>query len=247
MNYYYHKADHRLSDYVQTILVIDKCAPQKHSEVPFYTHGMAAMLYKADHQTTLYGQSVPSQEWDSWDETTWIVFFFKPFALATIFNISAKELQEKSFTLADWQSKKAKALNIQLSHAHSASEKIAILSSFVHAQIQANQRNCDLIRLSTDYILQHSGTETSTQILQELNLTERTFQRLFKKYVGISLAAYRKICQYYVAFTHLKSGRFEKLSDIAYKNGYFDQSHFIRTFKGFSHITPKEYLQSGLE
>jgi AraC-like DNA-binding protein len=33
------------------------------------------------------------------------------------------------------------------------------------------------------------------------------------------------------------------LSDIAFENGYADQSHYVRAFKEFTNITPKDYLK----
>jgi AraC-like DNA-binding protein len=32
------------------------------------------------------------------------------------------------------------------------------------------------------------------------------------------------------------------LTEYAYRNGYFDQSHFIRDFKTYSGYTPKEFV-----
>jgi len=40
--------------------------------------------------------------------------------------------------------------------------------------------------------------------------------------------------------------QFQNLSDIAYDNDYADQSHYIRAFKEFTNITPKEYLHLGI-
>jgi AraC-like DNA-binding protein len=94
--------------------------------------------------------------------------------------------------------------------------------------------------------MEDSNTDVLSLLLEELNLTERTFQRIFKKYVGITANEYRRICQFYFAFSQLKGGHFEKLTDVAYTNGYFDQSHYIRSFKEFTATTPNEYLQSGL-
>jgi AraC-like DNA-binding protein len=84
-------------------------------------------------------------------------------------------------------------------------------------------------------------------MLQQLNLTERTFQRIFKKYVGITANEYRRICQFQMAFYQLKARQFDKLTDVVYDNGYFDQSHYTRSFKEFTNTTPNEYLQSGLK
>jgi AraC-like DNA-binding protein len=42
----------------------------------------------------------------------------------------------------------------------------------------------------------------------------------------------------------VKGQRFEKLTDVAYDNGFADQSHFIRSFREFTNVTPNTYLRS---
>lgn len=243
MNYQYHNTDLELTDYIRTVLTFDNNPDSESSELPLFTNGMPILLCKTDNRITLFGQSVPDEEW----KETNIAFFFKPFALATIFKLSAQDIKEKHIELNLWNAQKSMALNIQLYHSKSIQEKVDILSHFIFTQIKINQRDCEIIRYATDSIMQNSNADILSQLFQELNLTERTFQRIFKKYVGVTANEYRRICQHYFAFSQLKGRHFEKLTDIAYTNGYFDQSHYIRTFKEFTNTTPNEYLQSGLD
>lgn len=247
MNHHYHKTDPRLADYVRSVLVFDTSPVSESSDLPLFTNGMSALLCKADNRITIFGQSVPAGECTTENNHPIIVFFFKPFALATIFKLSAKDLKEKPVELNCWNAQKAMALNIQLYHSKSTKEKVEILSHFIFTQIESNQRDCEIIRYAADSIMQNSNADVLSQLPQKLNLTERTFQRIFKKYVGITANEYRRICQHYFAFSQLKGGHFEKLADVAYRNGYFDQSHYIRSFKEFTNTTPNEYLQSGLD
>jgi AraC-like DNA-binding protein len=80
------------------------------------------------------------------------------------------------------------------------------------------------------------------ELQQELYMTSRTFQRMFEKNIGIIPTQYRRISQFDAAFQQLRKMQFKNLTDISFNNGYADQSHFIRAFKEFTSITPKEYL-----
>ena len=91
------------------------------------------------------------------------------------------------------------------------------------------------------------GIEILSAMVSKLKLNERTFQRIFKKYVGVTASQYRRICQFHISFAQVRSGDFDKLSDVAYDNGFADQSHFIRSFKEFTQVTPNDYLRSGLK
>lgn len=245
MNFHYQKVAPELAEYVRTVFVFDHDIGES-SDLPLFTNGMAALVCKSGH-ITFFGESVPDTEWEDENNSPILAFFFKPFALATIFKISAQELKTKTIGLNLWNAHKSMALDVQLAHSGSVREKLAVLTHFISAQIESNQRDCEMIRYATDAIMQNSKTDVLSQLIKELHVTERTFQRTFKKYVGVTPNEYRRICQYYFAFSQLKGGHFEKLSDVAFNNGYFDQSHYIRSFKEFTDTTPNEYLQSGLD
>ena len=167
--------------------------------------------------------------------------------MGPVFKLSAQQLRNEAIPLNRWNAQKAMALTIQLAHAQATAEKMKVLQQFILSQVTANQRECMIIRYATDKILENPEADVLAQMLHELNLTERTFQRAFKKYVGITASEYRRICQFQLAFYQLKSGQFDKLTDVAYANGYFDQSHYTRSFKEFTEITPNDYLQFGLK
>jgi AraC-like DNA-binding protein len=249
MNYSYQKPNPLLTDFVQTILVIADGLDFDVSNLPLFTNGVPALLCQIKSgdqlQLTLFGQGIPLEKLKNKQLTT-IAIFFKPFSLSPIFNISAKELKEKPVGLSCWSAQKMLALQLQLIHAKSITEKVKILDHFVLGEFQLRQRECEIIRRATNQLMHNQHTEILAQLLGELNLTERTFQRTFKKFVGITANQYRRICQFQFAFSQLKGKHFDKLTDVAYDNGYFDQSHYIRSFKEFTETTPNDYLQHGL-
>jgi AraC-like DNA-binding protein len=249
MGHQYLKIDPQITGYVRTILIIDNAPGAASQDLPLFTKGMPALLCRIEGDKspiTLYGQSVPDEKWIIENDVLLIVYFFKPFAIGPIFKVPAKELKGNPVPLDLWNAQKVVALNLQLFHARSVKEKIEVLNHFIYSQLQLNRRECDIVQFATDSLMQDSDAQALTQILKELNLTERTFQRIFKKYVGITPNEYRRICQFYFAFSQLKGGHFDKQTDVAFDNGYFDQSHYIRSFKEFTNTTPNDYLRSGL-
>lgn len=250
MQQWYSKIDPVLKDSVQTILILDSADPPQPEDLPIFTNGMSALLCTSrdkENRLSLFGKTVPAERWAEWGSATLIAFFFKPFAIGPAFKIPVQQLKNEGIELNRWNPQKAMALTVQLAYAQSTAEKVEALHQFILSQVTANQRECMIIRYATDKMLESPETDVLAQMLQELSLTERTFQRIFKKYVGITPSEYRRICQFQMAFYQLKSGQFDKLTDVAYTNGYFDQSHYIRSFKEFTAITPNDYLQFGLK
>ena len=256
MKYWYQKPHQLLSEYVRTVLILEGFSQPATEQLPLVTNGMPALLCRTEGdqggnenvlQLTMFGRSTTPDSWTINDTTTIIAYFFKPFALATVFNVPAKKLIGDPVELSNWSPHKTNALRTQLSYAASTTKKIEVLDNLLILQLQQNHKECEIIKYATDEIMCNPGTEILTAILNKLDLNERTFQRAFKKYVGVTPNQYRRICQFQVSFEQLRGKGFNKLTDIAYDNGFADQSHFIRSFKEFTQITPNDYLRSGLK
>lgn len=255
MQYRYQKPHQLLSEYVRTVLIVEGIAGPD-NKLPLFTNGMPAVLCGTAatrgetinvKQLTLYGKSTPADIWDLKKGETIIAYFFKPFVLASLFNVSAAAIVKEPLELTKWDAHKTNALKTQLAYAKKTADKVNVLDGLLLHQLEQQQKECEIIRRSTDRIMTDFGKEVLSDIQDELKLNERTFQRIFKKFVGITPSQYRRICQFKLSFEKLRDGNFEKLTEVAYQTGFADQSHFIRSFKEFTEITPKDYKKSGLK
>ncbi|MNT33599.1 DNA-binding transcriptional activator FeaR [compost metagenome] len=99
----------------------------------------------------------------------------------------------------------------------------------------------EIIQYSLSQIVKSKGGILLKDLHDDLQLSERSFERKFKQSIGISPKLYARICRFKVSLNQLKNNDFQKLSDIAYENDYSDQSHFIRSFKEFAGFSPLQY------
>ena len=93
-------------------------------------------------------------------------------------------------------------------------------------------------------ILLSRGQIKIKELLDQLSLTERTLERSFKAYVGLSPKQFSKIIQFQSSLNQLTDAKFEKLTEVGLDSGFSDQSHFIRTFKSYTGQTPSSYLKN---
>jgi len=80
-----------------------------------------------------------------------------------------------------------------------------------------------------------------SEFCSQHNFGMRKLERLFYKYVGMSARKYVTLNRFQNSLNQLLCYNYSKLSDIAFSNGYFDQTHFIKEFKYFTGNTPKNF------
>lgn len=254
MKFWYQQPLTELADVVRTMLLIEGFSESAPTKVPLFTSGMPAFVCrtttiedKVSVELLLFGKSVPDDFWQVTPTSTIVAFFFKPFVLPALFDVAVTDLPAEGLDLGLWQPQKANALRTQLAYADATAAKLEVLTNLLCEQRIVNKKHGDIILYATDKMMQDSTPEVLAEILIHLGLTERTFQRIFKKYVGISPGHYRRICQFQLSFSQLRAKAFNALSDVAFDSGFADQSHFIRSFKEFTQTTPNDYLKSGLK
>lgn len=171
-----------------------------------------------------------------------IGIIFQPAALKTVFGLDASELTNNCID-ADLLAKKNRLTDTLLSSS-STHHQIELLTNFIKKQIQQNNQSENNELLYT--LSQISATKVPvslTTLANRVHLSPRSLERRFKEFVGLSPQLFARISRFQQTIAQLQSNRYRNLTDIAFDHSFADQSHFIRTFKEFSGLTPKDYLQ----
>lgn len=247
------KPPDKVSAFVQDILIIENVKVAAPFTLPLFANGKPTLLFQtakgqiqdASNHLTLFGQTLFPDTLTVEDNFTLIAYFFKPYVLPALFGIKANELTDNPINLNLLSPAIAHSLQEQLLHSKSTGEMLALIDNYIHQLTTKIRCDIKILQYATSKISANPAKDILVETQRELCLTERTFQRLFEKNIGISPNQYRRIVQFDAAFQQLSSRRFRQLSDIAFDNNYADQSHFIRTFKEFTNLLPKQYLKYG--
>ena len=244
----------KIADHVDRILVIENVVLLTPFVLPLYANGVPTLLFKSvkgkmgNHSCnylTLFGQTISAESLTLNEDFTLIAYFFKPHSLISLFDIPAFELTDKPIDLCLISVKTATELQEKLLNCESVENMISTLDDYIFDLAKTAKEISGAAKYASGKIAIHYTKETLVNIQKELNISERTFQRMFEQNIGISPNIYRRISQFNSAFTDLNLGKYSNLSDLAYNHGYADQSHYIRAFKEFTTITPSEYLAYG--
>ncbi len=115
-------------------------------------------------------------------------------------------------------------------------------------RIQKSDNRMDSrIQLVVDYLNTHTTEVCSVQKMSEMaGLSESRFRTLFRQQVGKKPSEYLNEIRVMAAARRLLvSG--DNVSDIAYSLGYNDVNYFIRIFKKYFCMTPKQYRDTARE
>lgn len=80
------------------------------------------------------------------------------------------------------------------------------------------------------------------QLSDQIGYSQKHFISLFKKQVGVPPRQYMKIMRFQKAVLEIEKAGSVHWSEIALRNGFYDQAHFIHDFRNFSGFTPSKYL-----
>jgi AraC-like DNA-binding protein len=186
----------------------------------------------------IYGQTIRRTELLLLGNFKTIGICFSPNALKTVFGWDASELTDDCLDLALFSLQ----LKEQLVNTALLVDQVEVLSSFLLARIsKADIRADEITRYAFTRIMDAKGCIPLRALQADLNLSERSFERRFNQDIGISPKLFSKVCRFQASLTQLKRNNYAKLSDIAYDNGYADQSHFIRSFKEFAGFSPYRF------
>jgi AraC-like DNA-binding protein len=240
-----------ISRCVKNILVIEDAHRSSDFILPLFANGAPTLVFQTVNASrdgtpvghlTLYGQCIAPSSLILKGDFTLIAYFFYPYALRSVFNLSGAELTDEHVDLHFLKAAIDFSLQEKLLNTPSLQGRLEMMTTFIQTLAERKVADDKKIVFATTEILKNQGLRQLTDIRRELNVSERTFQRLFELNVGISPKMYRRICQFDAAFQALNLNPNAKLSDVAYQNGFADQSHFIRVFKEFTGLTPSQYL-----
>lgn len=136
------------------------------------------------------------------------------------------------------------AMRIDLEKAGIIEERIRIMENYL-AQHLLNERSASLeaIEEAAKIIRETHGSKTLNEIGKTIGMSERTLQRYFSFYVGVSPKAFMRIARFNTVTKMIEENEEINWQEILLATGYFDAAHFTHDFKSITGKTPSEYYK----
>jgi AraC-like DNA-binding protein len=89
-------------------------------------------------------------------------------------------------------------------------------------------------------IISSGGQLPIEKVCKDLALPYKTLQRRFNSLLGLSPKLFARTVRFVKVYQQMVLGQGDDLMELAIRHGYYDQNHFIKEFKYFTHHTPTQ-------
>lgn len=135
---------------------------------------------------------------------------------------------------------KVALIESEINRAKDTADRITIIENFLYEILRETTNIEDLVISMIDKILQTDGTVSIKEILKDNPGQRRNLERKFIGQVGTSPKQLCRAIRFQKTLkTMLDSNR--TLTDVGYESDFYDQAHFIKDFKDFTGVSPKQF------
>lgn len=193
------------------------------------------------------GQLTKPYEVEPTGETGTFFVCFNPNGFLPFTKFPVKEMENTDVPLEKLFGIEGKEIELKILRAKSTSERIDLIETFLFSRLTDTKTIDDIVKSTVETILTANGQLSIKELSIQNDISRRQLLRKFSSVVGLSPKQLSKTIRLQATLKILLSRRFDSLTDLAFQNEYFDQAHFIKEFKEFTGLTPKEFYGDNLK
>lgn len=173
-----------------------------------------------------------------------VVFIsFHPAGACHFFNFPLSEIENQSVDLTDIYNSEIRQIEELLYFKDTIRGKVTIIENFLIRRFSPIPvYDGLLIQKGIEIVKNYKGQINAKCLSESLYTSQKTLERKFAKYLGKTTKQIIKLIRFQEILHDLSLNKNLSLTEYTYRNGYYDQSHFIKDFKAYSGYTPKDFL-----
>lgn len=246
-----------LSKYIQNYFIVEtynsidfmpkeRVYPTGNATMVFH-YGSPSIFQKKDSSKNIEpnlvicGQQTSYYDLSLSGKTGMILIVFRPHGVKSFFNFPITELLNENLSLHDLLNNETIELEDKLFNSPNNKQRITHLENFLIKRLIHNDE-FERVEHALEIIENSKGQIKAQDIAPEVCLGIKQFERTFSKYVGINPKKYASIVRFKNVIQMKRKHDNSSMFQLAFDNGYYDQSHFIHDFKSFTGLSPKEFF-----
>jgi AraC-like DNA-binding protein len=219
-----------------------------------FNYGISYAVQNAKHETIsvpqafLTGQATTSYRLSVFGTIGMVGIVFRPAGMHTLFNLPLGELTDERLNITEiLRGSDIRELQDKIMEAHNTAERIGLLTQFLNIQLMKNEHRFDAVDFTANQIVDAKGLVNVSDMMSDLFMCRRQFERKFFQKVGLSPKFYARTRRLGYLCSLMAGKRQVNWQHLLYDCGYYDQAHFIKDFTTFLGRTPTDYLKNNVE
>ena len=262
MNYQTYIPPPSLSAYVKCFWTLEadsSFALQKQRIIPdgcmemIFHHGDQYLQYRDDGSSVLqprcfvFGQITSPLQIAPTAASGIFAVRFEPDGFSPFATLTPGQMSNRAVPLSELFGDEGLSLGEGVINAQSTIERISLIEIFLTAKLQLIKTREKLSGSTVELLLQTKGQLSIEELSAKMLVNRRQLERRFSAAIGLSPKQLTKIIRLQNALKMMIEKPSDSLTALAYESGYYDQAHFIKDFKEFTGISPKQFFAGNLQ
>ncbi|QNR23483.1 AraC family transcriptional regulator [Croceimicrobium hydrocarbonivorans] len=165
---------------------------------------------------------------------------FRPAMFPMLFGINAKSLSERDSELKLHLPALAQWIQSEIKADQSFQTIVDILNTKLKSELNLDSKSYDERFLKSLAIILERKGYLNTETDLDTGLSPRHLQRIFNFYIGTTAKSFSNVVRFQHILKANPSRQSLKRDKLYFDLGFYDQAHFIKSFKTFYGVTPSE-------
>jgi len=229
-------------DVIERVIPVENIQLMFHYKNPFVVHQLNNVTVKQPH-SIVSGLNDTFSDVSTNGETGVVFVSFYPTGACNFFDFPLSEIENQSIDMQDVFGSEIRRIEEMLVCSRTLSEKVNIVENFLINRFSPiPQHDSLMIKKGLEIVKSRKGQIDAITLSECLSISSKTLERKFSQYLGKTTKQVIKLVRFNEVLMDISCNKKHSITEYAYKNGYFDQAHFIRDFKAYSGYTPKEFV-----
>ncbi|NRA13719.1 MAG: AraC family transcriptional regulator [Crocinitomicaceae bacterium] len=172
---------------------------------------------------------------------------FHPDGFTPFSTIDINEMVNTTTTLPKLFGDEGLLLEKSILSAKANEDRVKIIETFLLERLIDPEVADRIAKSSLEILMRLNGQISVTELSDELQINRKQLQRRLTSVIGLSPKQLSKIIRLQATLKMLEDDQSTNLTSVAYDGGYFDQAHFIKDFKEFTGVSPKQFYADNLK
>jgi AraC-like DNA-binding protein len=193
------------------------------------------------------GQLTRPYEVEPSGETGTFFVCFHPNGFLPFASFPIKEMENTAVPLNTLFGKAGEEISRKILDAESTAERIKSIEEFLFKRLADTDAIDEIVKSTIETILTANGQLSVDELSRRNHVSRRQLVRKFSSAIGLSPKQLSKTIRLQATLKMLLNTKITSLTELAYEGEYYDQAHFIKDFKEFTGLTPKEFYGDHLK